>query len=118
MLVVTTIAFFLLHLAPGDPFGWDSRAMSGELRDRLRTQFGYDRPLLEQYGRYLGNVARGEFGWSHEFQEPVSRVLARRLPATLLLMGLSLALSYALGTWLGVFEGRNRGRRVARVTNE
>lgn len=117
LFVVTTIAFFLLHLAPGDPFGTESPRLTAELRERLRAQFGYDRPLLEQYGRYLANVARGELGWSHTFQEPVSRVLGRAIPATLLLMGLALTLSFALGTWLGVFETRHRDRGIARAAN-
>ncbi len=117
LFVVTTIAFFLLHLAPGDPFGLDGPRMTPELREHLRAQFGYDRPLLQQYGLYLTNVARGELGWSHSLQAPVSRVLAQAIPATLLLMSLSLAIGFALGTWLGVLEVRRAGRPSAQWTN-
>lgn len=117
LFVVTTIAFFLLHLAPGDPFGLEGPRMPLELRERLRAQFGYDRPLLQQYGLYLANVVRGELGWSHSLQSPVSRVLAQAIPATLLLMSLSLALGFSLGTWLGVLEVRHAGRRRAQWTN-
>jgi len=116
LLVVTTIAFFLLHLAPGDPFSTDSPRMTAEVRAQLRAQFGYDRPLLEQYARYLANVARGQFGWSHSLDAPVLRVLARALPATLQLMGAALVLSFGLGIWLGVLEVRHR-RRAGRVIN-
>jgi peptide/nickel transport system permease protein len=94
LFVVTTIAFFLLHLAPGDPFALDGPRMTPDLRDQLRAQFGYDRPLLEQYARYLVNVARGELGWSHSLQAPVSRVLAQAIPATLLLMSVSMVLGF------------------------
>ena len=47
--LVTTIAFFLIHLAPGDPFALDSPRVTEEVRARWREQFGYDRPLAEQY---------------------------------------------------------------------
>lgn len=117
LFVVTTIAFFLLHLAPGDPFALDGPRMTPDLRDRLRAQFGYDRPLLEQYGRYLMNVARGELGWSHSLQAPVSRVLAQAIPATLLLMSVSMVLGFACGAWLGTVEIRRLGRRSADAVN-
>lgn len=117
LFLVTTIAFFLIHIAPGDPFATDSPLLTDEIRARLREQFGYDRPLLEQYVRYIGSVAQGELGFSHSLQAPVSAVLARALPNTLQLMGLALALGFALGIWLGVFEVRHLRTRKARATN-
>ena len=116
LFLVTTIAFFLIHFAPGDPFSFDQPAISGEVRERMRAAFGYDRPLLEQYARYLGNVATGNFGFSHLLQVPVSRVLAGALPRTLLLMGLALAISFALGIRLGVYEVIHDGTRRARAS--
>jgi peptide/nickel transport system permease protein len=117
LFLVTTIAFFLIHLAPGDPFAAESRAIPPEVTARLRAQFGYDRPLLEQYARYVGNVARGNLGYSHLLDVPVSRALASVLPRTLLLMGLALVISFALAMWLGVYEVRHWRSRRARVSN-
>ncbi len=117
LFLVTTIAFFMVHLAPGDPFGMEGTRLTPELREQLRTRFGYDRPLLEQYVRYVGNVARGELGFSHSLQIPVSVVLRTALPRTLLLMSVALVLSFALGMWLGVFEATRRGSAIARVAN-
>lgn len=117
VLLVTTIAFFLIHLAPGDPFSLDSPRMTQEVRERLRAQFGYDRPMIEQYWRYLANFAQGELGHSHSLNAPVSAVLARALPRTLLLMGGALTLGFALGIWLGVFEARHFRTARARATN-
>ncbi len=114
---MTTIAFFLVHLAPGDPFSFENSRISGEVRDQWRRQFGYDRPLLEQYVRYVSSVAQGKLGYSHSQHMPVSRVLASTLPRTLLLMGLALAISFVLGMRLGVYEATHRGTRRARVTN-
>lgn len=117
LLLVTTIAFFLIHLAPGDPIGGDDQRFTEEIRQRLRAQFGYDRPVAEQYVRYVGNVLRGELGWSHSLHAPVSEVLAATLPRTLLLMGLAMVLGFAIGMWLGVFEIRHWQSRIARATN-
>ncbi|MEX2178618.1 MAG: ABC transporter permease [Gemmatimonadaceae bacterium] len=115
--IVTTIAFFLIHSVPGDPFQTDNPRITQEIRDRLRAEFGYDRPVIEQYVRYVGNVARGELGFSHSLQIPVLTALGGALKRTLALMASALTLSFALGIWLGVFEARHAGRRSARVAN-
>jgi peptide/nickel transport system permease protein len=117
LFLVTTIAFFLIHLAPGDPFSFDGPGISAELRDQWRKQFGYDRPVLEQYMRYLGSVAQGKLGYSHSAHRPVVAVLSETLPRTLVLMGLALALSFAIGIRLGVYEARHWRTRKAHVTN-
>lgn len=117
LLLVTTIAFFLIHLAPGDPFSFDNPQISEAVRDQWRAKYGYDRPVAEQYLRYLKSVAAGQLGYSHSYHEPVTRVLARVIPRTLLLMGLALALSFALGIRLGAYEARHWRTTRARVTN-
>jgi peptide/nickel transport system permease protein len=115
--LVTTVAFLLLHAAPGDPFSFDHPRISAEIRDQWRAQFGYDRPLAEQYARYLGSVARGRLGFSHSLHIPVGEALASAIPRTLGLMGLALAFSFPFGIWLGVFEARHRATTRARVAN-
>ena len=117
LLLVTTIAFFLMHLAPGDPFAFENPRVPIEAREALRARFGYDRPLPEQYVRYLGAVARGDFGYSHSLNMRVSTAVGAALPRTLLLMGLALALSFGLGVRLGVFSARRRGTVAARASN-
>ena len=117
LFLVATIAFFLLHLAPGDPFSLDNPAVPPEVRTRMREQFGYDRPVVEQYVRYLGRVVQGDFGYSHTLRVPVIRALADVVPRTLLLMGSALTLSFAIGIWLGVFEARRPNTRAGRVAN-
>jgi len=115
--LVTTVAFFLLHAAPGDPFSFDNPRISAAIRDEWRAQFGYDRPLLEQYGRYLGSIATGRLGFSHSLHIPVGEAIASAIPRTLGLMGLALAISFPFGMWLGVFESRRRGTTSARIAN-
>jgi peptide/nickel transport system permease protein len=115
--LVTTVAFFLVHLAPGDPFSLDNPRVSEQVRDQWRAQFGYDRPLAEQYVRYLGSVATGQLGYSHSLSVPVGEALAVTLPRTLGLMAAALVLSFALGIWLGAFEARHAGTARARAAN-
>jgi len=72
----------------------------------MRARFGLDRPLPEQLGRYLLNAARGEFGYSFAYSQPVFQVVLGRIPATLLLMLSGLTLATLLGVWLGVLAAR------------
>lgn len=114
---MTTIAFFLLHLAPGDPLSFDNSSIPQDIRDRQRAAFGYDRPVPEQFVRYLKNVASGNLGYSHFRREPVFDAVAATAPRTLLLMGLTLVISFGLGIRLGVYEALHGRRRRARASN-
>lgn len=115
--VVTTIVFFLVHLAPGDPFSYESARMTPAVRAALRHRFGYDRPLAEQYVRYVSSVATGHLGWSQSRQEPVARAIADALPRTLLLVGLSIVCSFVVGVALGVAQAARRGSWFDRLTS-
>jgi peptide/nickel transport system permease protein len=107
--IVATISFFAIRSAPGDPFSYTNKPMSPAIRERLRHDFGYDRPLPEQYVRYLGNIARGNLGWSFNKGEWVTTALAQALPRTLLLAGIALALSFVIGVALGVMQAARAG---------
>jgi peptide/nickel transport system permease protein len=111
---VATVTFALLHLAPGDPVNGtlEGPAVPAEIRERWRHAYGLDRPLYEQYWRYLGSVARGDLGWSVSLHEPVSHALARALPNTLALMGTAVLFSFALGIGLGVLQAARPGSRL------
>jgi peptide/nickel transport system permease protein len=117
LFLVTTISFFLIHLAPGDPFALEDPRVPSDVRAHWRAEFGYDRPLLEQYVRYVRSVARGQLGYSHSLHVPVSRAIADTLPRSLLLMGIALVLSFAFGIGLGAFEVRHRARPIGRLAD-
>jgi peptide/nickel transport system permease protein len=107
---VCTLVFLLIHLVPGDPV----EAMLGESarpadRAALRAALGLDRPLGEQYLAYLGRLARLDLGQSFQFQQPVSALLAERIPPTLELALAALVLALVLAVPLGVLAARNRG---------
>jgi peptide/nickel transport system permease protein len=114
---VATLAFVLLHLAPGDPFSatLDDPRIAQSTRDQLRANYGLDRPLPEQYARYLVRVARGDFGPSYSHNRPVADVLRAAIPNTLLLMGTALVASLLLGVGIGVLQALRRGRAADRA---
>jgi peptide/nickel transport system permease protein len=114
---VATLTFVLAHLAPGDPIGAaaENPLVTETIRERLRKDFGLDRPLPEQYVRYVAGVLRGDLGWSFSMHEPVRAVLARALPNTLVLMGTALLLAFALGVALGALQAARRGSRADRA---
>jgi len=109
--IVATITFALIHLAPGDPFSavMDNPNVNERVRATLRAQYGLDRPLPEQFVRYVGQLARGELGWSFSHDRPVREVLASALPNTLLLMAIALAGSFALGILIALVQVARRG---------
>src|SRR5918996_3421954 len=108
---VVTLTFFLVHLAPGDPFcGGSERPVPRDVCDGLRRQFGLDRPLLAQYVLYVRSVATGDLGWSWMQRRPVAHALADVIPNTLLLGGAALCLDFLLGLAIGVYQALRRNR--------
>lgn len=115
VVVVTTIAFLLLRLAPGEPFSYEDPNMSPAIRAQWRALFGYERPVAEQFARYVANVARGDFGYSILQHRPVSAAIADALPRTLALAVASLSLAVIVGIGLGILAGSSRRSARDRV---
>jgi peptide/nickel transport system permease protein len=111
---VVTITFFLIHLAHGSPCGESERQLSPEVCQRLRQQFGYDRPLAVQYLLYLRELSRGNLGQSFALDRPVADALAEAIPNTLTLAGAALLIDFVLGLALGVYQAV-RARRFGDV---
>ncbi len=113
VLVVLTLTFAALHLAPGDPVklllgpSADSAAVAA-----ARRALGLDRPLALQYVDWLVRFARGDWGTSIAQQRPVARVLADALGPTLILVGTSLVLTYLLGALVGALQASRRRTRL------
>lgn len=115
--IVATITFFVIRTAPGDPFSYDSPRVTPALRAELRAQFGHDRPLIVQYGRYLWGVAHGHLGYSIGKGVPVMTALSEALPRTLALAGIGLMLSLILGVIIGTAQAARRGGWFDRITS-
>lgn len=102
---VTIISFVLIHLIPGDP----AQAMLGiharpESLTALRSQLGLDRPLWEQYGLYLGHLARFDLGESIKFNMSVAALVQKRIGLTLLLVVYSTLLTMLISLPLGILS--------------
>lgn len=114
--VVASLTFVLIHLAPGDPFSAiDDPRVTESVRETRRAQHGLDRPLGEQYVRYLGKVARGDFGESYAQSRPVRDIIGEALPRTLLLMSVALTIAFALGVGIGVVQALRHGSPIDRT---
>jgi peptide/nickel transport system permease protein len=114
--LVVTLCFVVVHLAPGSyADAVDHPKLTPEARESMRERYGLDRPLHEQYLRWLGSVLSGDLGSSYLFKEPVTRVILRALPPTLLLAGAALALDIVLGLLLAVAAVRRPHGWVDRV---
>lgn len=102
MLVIVTLAFFLVRLAPGGPFD-SERAVPPEVKADLEKKYGLDRPLLSQYFTFLGNAATGDLGISMKYQNrTVNEIIADGFPATLAVGSLALLWSLLIGISAGV----------------
>ena len=109
LLLVATIIFFLVHLAPGDPTNlFEGRRITQEQREHLRHLYGLDRPLGEQYVRWLGALARGDLGISFAQQRPVTTIIAEAFPATFLLATAAILVEYGVALLLGIAAARRR----------
>jgi peptide/nickel transport system permease protein len=109
--LVATLSFVLVHAAPGEPFAAlrEDARITPEMAQRIREQYGLDRPLGEQYVRYIANLARGDLGESMQQRRKVSSILGDVLPNSLLLMATALVVAFALGVTLGALQAYRRG---------
>lgn len=108
---VTVLTFVLIHLAPGDPI----YALAGDggtaaYYAEMRAKYALDRPLVEQFVRYVQAVATGDLGYSFMFQAPVLGLLLDHAGASLLLGGSSLVVATAIGVSSGVIAAVTRSR--------
>ena len=104
VVLITILAFGMLHLIPGDPaeiFLGENRS-TPELLEQVRHDMGLDRPLHVQYLDYLGDTLRGDLGRSLNNGQPVATEIANRLPSTLELTLVALLIGVVLGGGLGI----------------
>jgi peptide/nickel transport system permease protein len=111
LFLVSLIVFSLILLVPGDPaVTLAGENASQEQIDATRTRLGLDDPVVEQYGRWVGNAARGDLGESLFSSQKVTDAIVQRLPATLSLAGGAIVLSVLIGLPAGIFSALFRGR--------
>ncbi len=114
LLLVSMISFGLLYVLPGDP----AIAILGEnagstaTYQALRHELGLDRPLWQQYGNWLGHVARGDFGTSIRTREPVTTVLLRRMPISLYIGAAGLLVGILIGLPIAILSALRPGSKL------
>ena len=109
VLIVLTITFFLLHLAPGDPMArYFHPDISPETVQMIKERLGLDKPLIEQYFRWIGSFIRGDFGVSLAYNVPVRSLLSDAIPNTLRLTIAALLLHIVIGVTLGIVSAARR----------
>jgi peptide/nickel transport system permease protein len=109
LFAVLVLNFSLMHLAPGDVADTISQSMGGadqEILDEIRVSYGLDQPFIVQLGKYIANVAQFDLGYSFFYNQPVSRLILERLPATLLLVITAQIAALIIGVVLGVISAR------------
>jgi peptide/nickel transport system permease protein len=118
--VVITLNFLLPRLIPGDPFlvltsqsaEDEEIVLSEEQREFLFHYYGLDQPVYKQYFIYLGELFRGNMGFSVYYKQPVSHIVMHRLPWTVFMVLSSVILSTLIGTILGCFSAWRREKWV------
>lgn len=102
LLMLITIAFFLVRVAPGGPFD-SEKPLPPEIRANLDAKYHLDEPLIQQYFRYLGQILVLDFGPSYQYKDwSVNELIARGFPVSLTIGALAMALAFILGTLIGI----------------
>jgi oligopeptide transport system permease protein len=96
-----TLAFFMMRAAPGGPFDTE-KTLAPEIQANLDKKYHLDEPLIKQYGRYLFDLAQGDFGPSFQYKDySVNELIATGFPVSLRLGGTAIILAFFIGSLLG-----------------
>ena len=113
MLLISFFSFAIIDLAPGDISQmYMSPDMTEEEQQAVKEMLGLDKSMPEQYLAWLGEALKGNFGQSMSYKMPVMPMLTKRLPSTILLMGVSLLVSLVLSIPLGLIAGYKKNTWV------
>ncbi len=118
LLLVSIMVFALQKLLPGDPV----LAMAGEERDpaviaQLRAEYHLDDPIPTQYFSWIGNALKGDLGMSLRTKEPVTSLIASKLPVTLELSLLAMVIALGIGISMGIIAAVRKDTWIDHTTN-
>ena len=112
LLVIVTIAFFMMRVAPGGPFDQE-RALPPEIERNMLAAYNLNAPLIVQYGDYLKGVVQGDFGPSFKYRDfTVAELLWSGFPASLRVGGIAIALAIVIGITLGTIAALRQNSGV------
>lgn len=103
IIVVSILVFAMMDLMPGDPIELlTDRKVTDEIKDKLREQYGLDKPFVERYFNWVNDLLHGDFGTSIRTKLSVNDMLKQRLPVTLKLTGTTLLLELVIAVPIGL----------------
>ncbi len=112
MILIAFVSFVFMRTAPGGPFD-DERALPPQIEANLRARYHLDEPLIQQFGRYLADLARGDLGPSFKYRSrTVNEIIAQAAPVSLTLGALAIAIALTLGVAAGVASAVWRDRAI------
>jgi oligopeptide transport system permease protein len=110
ILVIITVAFFMMRIAPGGPFDLE-RPMPEEIRQNILAAYGMDQPVWKQYLDYLAGLARGDLGPSLKFRDmDVADIIGQGFPVSATIGALSMGLAVLIGTLFGSIAALRQNR--------
>ncbi len=117
LLLISAVTFVIIQLPPGDYFDSmlaDLQA-SGEPADLqkvvfLRHEYGLDKPMWVQYGRWLGGLSHGDLGYSFEYDRPVSRIIGEHLALTVVVSFAAILVTWILAVPGGLYSATHKYR--------
>jgi peptide/nickel transport system permease protein len=114
VLILVSVIFFVMRIIPGDPVTSQLGPRGGEeARARMTEQLGLDKPILVQYGIFLGNIIRLDLGESLVFgNRPIVDELSERFPATLELVAPAMIFATVVGVFGGAYAAQHRKESV------
>ncbi|WP_407913572.1 ABC transporter permease [Kitasatospora sp. NE20-6] len=112
-----TLIFLMVHVLPGDPVAamWGDKAPDPAQLAAFKHEMGMDKPLVQQYLDYLGNLLTGDFGTTMDHRRVID-VISDALPVTVRLALMAFAIEVVLGVGIGLVSGLRRGRALDKGT--
>jgi peptide/nickel transport system permease protein len=115
LLIISALVFFIIQLPPGDYFETYVAELQaqGETVDPakiayLKHEYGYDKPVVEQYGVWLWNMLHGDFGYSFEYEMPVTQVVGSRLYLTMLVSFVTIIFTWLIAFPIGIYSATHQ----------
>lgn len=110
LLAITLVLFVMLQLMPGSPF--NDEKLNDEQRAVLEAKYGLDKPIYVQFGRYVANLCKLDFGVSYNISKntPISQLIQTRLPISIRIGGMAVSMGAVIGLILGVVAALNHNK--------
>ncbi|USE36095.1 oligopeptide ABC transporter permease OppB [Endozoicomonas sp. SCSIO W0465] len=112
LLIIITIAFFMMRIAPGGPFDAE-RQLPPEIEANILKAYDLDKPLYQQYFIYVGNLLRFDFGPSYKFRDfSVTELILTGLPASMQIGGMAIFIAALIGISLGTLAALYQNQKT------